>query len=184
LFPPQGQWRENDYLNLTDRTNRLVELVDGRIEVLPMPTLAHQLILQYFLRLLDDLKAGLAVVSGLRVRMRALNFRQPDITFLLTEHLADAANEFWERADLAVEIVSPDDPDRDYLAKRREYAAAGIAEYWIVDPKKQSVSVLELRDGAYIEHGPFVAGQMAPSILLPQLMIAVTGLFEAGVVKR
>ena len=42
LFPPQGQWSEEDYFALD--TNRLVELSDGFIEVLPMPTMVHQLI--------------------------------------------------------------------------------------------------------------------------------------------
>ena len=34
---------------------------------------------------------------------------------------------------LAIEIVSPDSIQRDYRYKRSEYAAVGIAEYWIVD---------------------------------------------------
>ena len=33
----QGTWTEEQYLRLTARTNRLVELIDGRLEALPMP---------------------------------------------------------------------------------------------------------------------------------------------------
>src|SRR2546421_762622 len=47
-LPKQGQWTEKEYLWLTDSTKRLVELTDGRIEVLPMPTDKHQAI-SYFL---------------------------------------------------------------------------------------------------------------------------------------
>ena len=36
-----------------------------------------------------------------------------------------------------VEVVSEDDPGRDLVTKRLEYAQAGIPEYWIVDPRKQ-----------------------------------------------
>ena len=50
--PPQGQWSENDYLSLQNRTNRLVELSDGRIEVLPMPKPLHQRIALYLYTLL------------------------------------------------------------------------------------------------------------------------------------
>jgi Uma2 family endonuclease len=39
LFPNQGQWSEEEYFALS--TNRQVELSDGRIEVLPMPTRLH-----------------------------------------------------------------------------------------------------------------------------------------------
>ena len=45
LLPPQGQWSEEMYLWLTDHTNRFIEFTDGYIEVLPMPTDAHQSIL-------------------------------------------------------------------------------------------------------------------------------------------
>lgn len=41
---------------------------------------------------------------------------------------------YWTGADLAVEVVSEDDPGRDLITKRLEYAQAGIPEYWIVDP--------------------------------------------------
>ena len=51
LFPPQGEWTEEEYLGL--RTNRLVELVDGCLEVLPMPIPLHQFIVRYLFRLLD-----------------------------------------------------------------------------------------------------------------------------------
>src|SRR5215468_3237617 len=42
LFPAQGEWSEDDYLWLTDHTRGLVELTDGHVEVLPMPTDEHQ----------------------------------------------------------------------------------------------------------------------------------------------
>ncbi|MGL5077809.1 MAG: Uma2 family endonuclease, partial [Waterburya sp.] len=41
--------------------------------------------------------------------------------------------------------------DRDYRYKKSEYAARGIAEYWIIDPKRIQVIVLTLVDGLYEE---------------------------------
>ena len=69
------------------------------------------------------------------MRIRDGKFREPDLAALLDR--ADPRNQdrFWLGADLALEVVSPDDPDRDFVAKRADYAEAGIAEYWIVDPK-------------------------------------------------
>src|SRR5215216_1554045 len=40
LFPAQGAWSEEDYLEL--ETNHLIEYSHGYIEVLPMPTELHQ----------------------------------------------------------------------------------------------------------------------------------------------
>jgi hypothetical protein len=48
-------------------------------------------------------------------------------------------------------VVSPgkENEDRDYRYKRSEYAARGIAEYWIVDPEHDRVTVLVLANGLY-----------------------------------
>ena len=45
LLPPQGAWSDEEYLWLTDRARRPIELADGHIELLPMPTYAHQVLL-------------------------------------------------------------------------------------------------------------------------------------------
>jgi hypothetical protein len=49
LYPLQGQWGDQKYLAFTNSTNRLVELSDGSIEVLPMPTSSHHRIVLYLL---------------------------------------------------------------------------------------------------------------------------------------
>jgi hypothetical protein len=50
LFPPQGEWGEADYLAL--ETTRLVELVNGHLEVPSTPTLQHQRIALFLYRAL------------------------------------------------------------------------------------------------------------------------------------
>ena len=62
---------------------------------------------------------------------------------------------------------APDDPDRDYVTKRADYAEAGIPEYWIVDPQDAAITVLALAGNAYAEHGQFRPGSAATSALLP-----------------
>ena len=37
LLPLQGLWTEEQYLRLTDQTNRLIEFTEGSVEVLPLP---------------------------------------------------------------------------------------------------------------------------------------------------
>lgn len=55
---------------------------------------------------------------------------------------------------LAIEIVSPDSVDRDYVRKRSLYEAAGVAEYWIIDPDDGRATFLRLRDGRFVEVSP------------------------------
>ena len=71
----------------------------------------------------------------IRIRIRPGQAREPDQAVLLDGADPRRGPEEWLGADLCVEVVSPDDPDRDYEAKRIDYAAAGVSEYWIVDPR-------------------------------------------------
>jgi len=183
LFPLQGQWSEGEYLGLD--TNRMVELNQGTLEVLAVPTELHQLIVQYLYRMLFGLGSGsppgVALTAPFRVRLSPGRFRQPDVMFMLNEHRARRSNQFWEGADLVIEVVSDDDPNRDLVVKRAEYAQARIAEYWIVDPRDRSLRVLTLDGdsaGTYREVGCYVDGQTAQSILLAELSVDVSRAFD------
>jgi Uma2 family endonuclease len=48
---------------------------------------------------------------------------------------------------LAVEILSPSNKQNDLRLKRKEYAAAGIPQYWIIDPVRPTLTALTLREG-------------------------------------
>lgn len=182
-MPPQGCWGDEHYLWLTDRTRRLVEFTDGTVELLPMPTVEHQAILQFLNRLFDAYLAplgGFVLFAGLRVRIRDGKFREPDLAVLRSR--SDPRNEprYWIGADVVAEVVSADDPARDLVAKRADYAEAGIPEYWIVDPRVETVTVLTLAGGAYVEHGVFHRGDTAASVLLDGFAVDVTALFDFG----
>lgn len=79
--------------------------------------------------------------------------RMPDVLVWLHEHDDRLTHERFDGpADIVFEIVSDDSVERDYVEKRREYAEAGIPEYWIVDGRYEHRAVLGLAlcpDGAY-----------------------------------
>jgi Uma2 family endonuclease len=182
LLPQQGQWSEDEYLWLTDHTNRFVEFTDGYIEVLPMPTDEHQTILaslyQVFFAFIQVI-GGKVLFAPLRIRIRERKFREPDILLVRDASDPRRQNRFWLGADLVVEIVSPDKPERDLIEKRLEYAEAQIFEYWIVDPRDETITVLRLESGTYVEHGVFRRGTLATSVLLEGLTVDVTAVFDA-----
>src|SRR5437764_10623621 len=97
LLPDQGMWRDEDYLWLTDRTKRLVELSDGFLEFLPMPTDKHQNILEFMFLLFHGFLAARAKVhvSGLRLRLRPRKFREPDLLLLLDAKAPRRQNRVW-----------------------------------------------------------------------------------------
>ena len=183
LFPAQGEWSEDDYLWLTDHTRCLVEFTDGHVEVLPMPTDAHQRIVLFLYRALYDFLAvrgaGIILVAPLRLRVRTGRYREPDLLLLLSAADPRRSNRYWTGADLVLEVVSPDDPQRDLVRKRREYARAGIPEYWIVNPATEQILVLRLAETTYVEHGVFTRGMQATSALLEDFTVAVAAVLDA-----
>ena len=181
--PVQGRWSEFDYLWLTDRCNRLVEFADGCIEGLPAPTDSHQSILLFLFRLFDQwigAQGGVALVAPLRLRIREGRFREPDLMLLRDATDPRRDDRYWHGADLVVEVVSPDDPDRDYGEKRADYAELGIPEYWIVDPGAPVVTVLTLDGDRYVDHGPLRPGAVAVSSVLDGFSVELTAVFGAG----
>jgi Uma2 family endonuclease len=182
LAPLQGLWTEQQYLRLTEQTNHLIEFTDGSIEVLPMPTSRHQTIL---LLLYERFKTavqpigGKVLVAPLRLRLRPGKFREPDILLLRSAGDPRYQDAFWLGADLVVEVVSPDRPERDTEEKVRDYAEAGIPEYWIVNPLNETITVLALEEQAYALHGIFHRGQRAISKLLNGFGIEVDEIFDA-----
>jgi Uma2 family endonuclease len=189
LYPAQGYWTVEDYLELSESAEQIVEFTDGHIEVLPMPTPLHQRILLYLIDALRDFvkprKLGEALPAMLRVAVGKRKFRGPDIAFVLAENKSKKNDKYWHGADLVMEIVSPDPKcrERDLERKPVDYAEAGISEYWIVDPQEERISVLKLSGDAYALHGEFRKGEIATSRLLAGFSVAVNDVFRAGEVE-
>ena len=179
----QRFWTQAQYLTLTNHCHHLIEFTDGCMEILPMPTQRHQAISRFlFLALVSVVRdsGGDAYYAPLRLRIRDGKFREPDLLVVRDASDPRCRDEYWLGADLVMEVVSPDDPNRDVVEKRRDYAEARIPEYWIVNPIDDTVTVLVLGDGEYREHGVFGPGAHADSPSLPGFSISVTDTFEAA----
>ena len=187
-YPTQGDWSEEDYLEISQKHR--VELVDGCLEVLPMATIFHQLLADFLHSLLKTYLAsaaspehrrGRALFAPLPVRLGNRRFRDPDVVYLSPERLKNLHGQP-DGADLVIEVGSEgnENRQRDLVTKRAEYAEAGIAEYWIVDPETRSITVLTLDQSTasqYCEHGLFNVGTTATSVLLPGFAVDVADLF-------
>lgn len=186
LYPEQGEWSEEDYLELTDRAKRRIEFTEGRLEFLPMPTEAHEAITRFlFLALyqfVDQRKLGEVYSNGIRLRVRPRKLRLPDIIFLHRDHFHARHNRAWDGADLVMEVVSdsPADRQRDYEQKLIDYAEAKVWECWIIDPERQAVVVHQLTGDQYSVHGEYGRGQVAISALLAGFGVDVGALFATA----
>jgi len=182
LLPAQGNWSEEEYLVLTDHRNRLVEFTDGFLEVLPMPTDKHQNVLEFlFLAFYGFVKprGGKVHFAPLRLRIRPGKFREPDLLLLLSATDSRRQNRYWLGADLALEVVSEEKPERDLVEKRGDYAEGRVPEYWIVNPQAETITVLTLRGNAYEEAGVYRRGGSAASVALAGFSVDVAAVFDA-----
>jgi Uma2 family endonuclease len=186
-FPMQGDWTEEDYLELeTTFGNRMIELADGCLEVLPMPSLKHQRIVKWLLGKVDDFvvprQLGETAMAPLPVRLFRGGIREPDIMYFEAWRVLDAEKRPLDGADLVMEVPSRGrkNRERDLQIKREEYARAKIPEYWIVDPETKTITVLTLSGKTYKVHGVFKSGEEAASKLLKGFKVAVSDVFGAG----
>ena len=132
------------------------EWVDGEVITLSPASAEHQRLRDFLLTLLRLFVEGrgLGEVLGAPCLMRLPtrpSGREPDLLFVATSP-ADRVKETYldGPADLVVEIVSPESEDRDRGDTLAEYQAAGIPEYWLIDPaRREAVFYQRSADGAY-----------------------------------
>lgn len=124
-------WTVDDLASLPKELR--YELIDGRL-ILPSPTAAHQeLCVEILLALRPDCPSGLRPIMDLSLKINAVNEPRPDVVVISLDHVDRSPVPVGD-ALLAVEVVSPDSHFRDMYAKAKVYAAAGIENYWVVDP--------------------------------------------------
>lgn len=134
-------WR-GDLLSLDDwdampADSRRYELVEGVPQVVPSPGTEHQLALpQLWMQLGRQLPSDLVALMDIDVLISAhpATLRRPDM-IVVPASVVETKPVRYRAQDvlLAVEIVSPGSVRADNVSKLDEYAAAGIANYWVID---------------------------------------------------
>lgn len=185
IWPEQGSWTWDDYVRLPEDGQRY-EIIHGVLYVSPAPRLIHQFVVSRLAQIMGlfalDRRLGVVLTAPLDVLLPGVASPvQPDVVFLKTENvpeLEEALN-FEGVPDLLVEVLSPGNPSLDLDVKLRAYEEAGVAEYWIVDPKLRTVVLHRLGTGrsGYRRLGPFRAGDLVHSAVLPGLELKVEDLF-------
>ena len=149
----QGEYTLDDYYALPDE--RRVELIDGVIYDMAAPAIIHQKILGelfiLFRECMDRHEGNCEVyLSPCDVRLDRDNrtMVQPDL-LVVCEEYDIGAKAFDGAPALTLEILSPSTRSKDMLLKLHKYANAGVREYWIVDPDRQTVLVYDLEHENY-----------------------------------
>ena len=180
---PQIRMTVDEYLEAILPEGCRYELVEGAVEMSPVPDVPHDSVVEAIHQLFvlygqRDANAKLRVTQKSAV---ALPFRgtvrEPDLAVYRREASGQKKTPRWKDMTplLVVEVVSPGQETRDYTEKRRDYWDAGVAEYWIVDPQACRLTVLT-RDSSDWKEQAFDSKSAYAPAQFPGLH--VEGIFE------
>ncbi len=123
------------------------ELIDGKIYYMAPPSTRHQMLvmdLSYQIKDYIERNKGECEVFpapfAVFLNENDRNYVEPDISVIcdkkkITERGCDGS------PDWIIEVVSSSSRQMDYFKKLFRYRAAGVREYWVVDPEKKIVTV-------------------------------------------
>ena len=136
----QGDYTAEDYYALPD--DQRCELIDGVIYDLASPTAVHQTVAFEICLQLNAYvnKCGgkcLVLAAPLDIKLEKRTVVQPDVMVFCEKE----GRKNRRLPDLAIEVTSPSTRSRDYILKLSKYMASGMSEYWVVDLKKEQITV-------------------------------------------
>jgi Uma2 family endonuclease len=182
-----------EYLKYNDGTDTRYELVNGELIPMSLGSRQHGAVVGFLnqsfrdeiLRLKLDWTAKQMVVGVRSPRAGKWDTsRIPDLVVIPLSQWRELRNreaiiELNEPPPLlVVEVVSESTKTVDYRAKRVEYNALNIPEYWIVDPLINKVTVFTLIDELY-EPAEFVGADKILSATFPELKLTVEQVLSA-----
>lgn len=180
--PPEGKITFEEFLDWCDE-DTWAEWVDGEVIVVSPASIEHQdlgSLLETVSRIyIEDHDLGRVIRAPFVMRMSAIDSaREPDLIFIHRERLHLLKHTFLDGpGDVVIEIVSPESIGRDRGDKFVEYERAGVKEYWLLDPDRQSAEFYELRtDGLY--HMAKIVEGVYQSKVIPGFWVRVDWLWE------
>ena len=183
---PLKEWTYEEFMTLPEGGAHRYEIIDGELFMTPSPNTRHQEISKNLLRIIDvfllDNPLGKVFSAPYDVvfSQDPLQVAEPDLVFVSKAHSSIITDQNIQGVpDLLVEILSPGTAATDRLVKRTLYERFGVLEYWIVDPKSETVQVFRLSDGRYGTSLEFRKEDDLDSPLLPGLSIPLSKVFPA-----
>lgn len=174
----------DEYLEADLPEGNRYELVNGVVELPPAPDVEHEEPRYTLTHALHEYQRSHPAAFATILPQATVvipgkdSAREPDISVYRHKGRKGRGRKAWKEMMplLVVEVVSPDQAQRDYQDKKEDYWLAGIAEYWIVDPQEEAVTVLT-RGKRTWRKSLFHTGQEARSTIPPGFAVPVARLF-------
>jgi len=181
-IPAKRLWTYEELVAEMPETHQPCELWDGELIMSPTPSYYHQKVVLCFYRQLYDWvfshRLGEVVAAPIDMVLSPRRVAQPDVVYISRDRLGIIGRVINGPVDLAAEVISLGDRNRDRIEKRDLYEQYGVREYWLIDPEAQTVEVLHLEDGRYQLFMRCTPGPTAASKLLPGFTAEVASLIK------
>ena len=170
-----------EFLDWADE-DTLAEWVEGEVIVTSPASEPHQNLVGFLSSVLrtfvEQHELGQLLVAPFQMKLETSG-REPDLLFIGSDRLDRVHRTYLDGpADLAIEIVSPESAGRERGEKYYEYEAAGIPEYWLLDPQTARAEFYQLGpEGQYRLVAPDTEG-VYRSAVLPGFWLRVDWLWQ------
>lgn len=175
-----------EFMEIYEKSELRMEYINGEMVLLTSPSMNHQEISGNLYVTLRDYLLGKkckVFYSPFDVHFFKKNFKEPDVMqpdLLIacdTEEATTENNRYMGTPTLVIEILSPSTRAKDMIDKLNTYSLSGVAEFWIVDPKNQSVLVYQFKDYSIEHFQSYNISDALTSYTFPCLNVAMRDIF-------
>jgi Uma2 family endonuclease len=174
----------DDYLHFPEDGQRH-EIIGGEHYVSAAPFIRHQVLSRRLNRavgdFVEDRGLGQMLYAPVDVVLSPYDVVQPDLVFVSKERAGILTERNIQGApDLLIEILSARTRKVDEEIKLHLYERFGVREYWLVDPRRESVRLYRLQGDNFRSLGDLGAGDVLSTPLLPGLALPVVEIFQVS----
>ncbi len=176
-----------EFMEITEKSTLRMELINGEIYLLASPNIGHQEILGRLHLLFNAYFNGKkcrVFLAPFDVHFKKKDINEPDVMQPDVLVACDLENNVTEKGrymgtpTLVIEILSDSTKNKDMIDKLNTYRLSGVKEYWIVNPKQETIMVYDFNHCEINNVMLFEKGNIAQSIVFNGLSIDVKGLFD------
>jgi len=144
-----------EFMEIYEKSDLRMEFINGEIVILSSPSMMHQEIsgdLYMIFKTYLKGKKCKAFYAPFDVHFYKVGFKDPDVMqpdLFITCDIDEKVNEkgrYMGTPALVVEILSPSTRSKDMVDKLNTYMISGVKEFWVIDPKNESILVYSFKD--------------------------------------
>ncbi|HVR97645.1 MAG TPA: Uma2 family endonuclease [Thermoanaerobaculia bacterium] len=182
LHDPTVRLTYEDYV-LIPEDGRRHEVLDGEHYVSAAPFVKHQSISgrlnQHLSNFLDEHDLGSVYAAPIDVLLSPHDIVQPDLVFVSNERAGILKTKNIEGApDLLIEILSDSTRRIDEGIKLQRYEHFGVREYWLVDPRRETVRIYRLTESGFELAAGLSKDETLSTPLMPGLALPLVKIFR------